>query len=870
MVEQSQAGGCKIGTGGKGRWAAAQRRSLGRRRPRPGRQWVEGLGLAGAVAACAAPPSPPVPVAPEALAREVIVLPWGAGPVTDSVAGVWVGPEAAADTGAVRAWAWARRPRALPPLVLAEAATVAGWSGVPLPPVEVLVARLAPEQLRTLGAALGRWAQASGVAAVHLTGPPAPGNGPDPWFLQDRERAREGWASFLDGLATSGARPFLALWAPTDTASVPWDRARLTAVEETDLAAWAPLLDGVDVGLVRWPALSGDRLPSLFSPRVGLGWWRRDRGAPALLVADLRPTAPAAAADAAIAALTAGVDLVLLPRGAASVATAVAAAIRQGRLPATAARRAAERVRRWRMVRARGAVVPPEAHLRALLRAAWREAILPLPAATSVDTPAVLVAPRGRWHAPLSPGVRWLPWPPSLDAAQLAQLWHRSRTVIVADGLDTVDLAAAVNRLAPLPEGASPLRLRFTATRALPTLRPGRMLVVWAGHPEAQRAAARALRQPPRPPPPGLQWPPAPVLRQGRPAEAGLDPAGLTAADAALVAAVRDGVIPGAALAVARRGVLVRLRGYGTIGTGTPVSPLTTRYDLASLTKVVGPVAAAMVLVDQGRLRLDQPVRSLLPDFRGEGKGRVTIRHLLLHTSGLPPGNWLFGAADPEAAVRRPLRTPLVAPPGTRTIYSDLGMILLALALERLTDQPLDVFLAAHVYRPLGMSRTGYLPSLDERLHLAPTAPWDPERGFPLWGVVHDPNAFRLGGVAGHAGLFAPAYDLAVFAQTLLNGGAYGTVRWIQPATVQRFTTRIGDQEFALGWDTPGPHSAAGDFVSRRAFGHLGYTGTSIWIDPAKEMFVVLLTNRTYTETDGRAVRQLRRAVHNALFGAVR
>lgn len=870
MRQQTAGLPCKIGTLGAARQRADRRGALGHRCRRAGRRWAGPGLLIAALAGCAGPPPPPVPDDPRALAWEVVVVPWGTTEDADRAAGVWVGAHEPVDTARLRAWAWARRPRVVPPLVFGDLGTVAAWSGVPLPPVEVLTARMAPEDLARLGQALGRWAAAFGVAAVAVPGPPAPGEGPDPWYLQDRARARAGWAALLAGVAAGGARPFLALWPPAAAVPVPWDRARWAAVEGADWAAWAAVVDGVLAGSARWPALTDDSLPLPRSPRFGWGWWRRDQGAPGLLVVDLRGLAPAAAAELAVAALAAGADLLLLPANGAAVPAAVAAALREGRLDRTTVRRAAERVRRWRMRRGRAPAVAPDVRVRAALRAAWREATLPLPSAPRVDTPVVVVAPRGRWRAPLPPGVRWLPWPPSLDAPALARLWRQARAVAVVDGLDTTDLAAAVARTAPLPDGVAPVRLVLSPTPALPAPRPGRLLVSWGTHEEAQRAAAWALRHPPSPPPSTLQWPPAPVLRPGDPAEAGLDPAGLAAADATLAAAVRRGVVPGAALAVARRGVLVRLRGYGTLGTGAPVDPRTSRYDLASLTKVLGPVAAAMVLVDRGRLQLDQPVRSLLPEFRGAGKGRVTLRHLLLHTSGLPPGNWLFGAADPEAAAQRALRTPLVAPPGTRTIYSDLGMIVLALAIERATRQPLDAFLAAEVYRPLGLSRTGFLPSLDERSHLAPTAAWDPERGVPVWGVVHDPNAFRLGGVAGHAGLFAPAFDLAVFAQTLLNGGAYGPVRWIRPRTVQRFTTRVGGQEFTLGWDTPGPRSAAGDHVSRRAFGHLGFTGTSIWIDPAKEMFVVLLTNRTYAEADGRAMYELRRAVHNALFGAAR
>lgn len=365
----------------------------------------------------------------------------------------------------------------------------------------------------------------------------------------------------------------------------------------------------------------------------------------------------------------------------------------------------------------------------------------------------------------------------------------------------------------------------------------------------------------------------ADTLVLGDPREVGMDPAGLARADRAIREGIREGVFPGAALAVGRRGGLVRLRGYGTLS-GEPGSPAvdagSTLYDLASLSKTVGTTAAIMALVDEDKLRLDAPARRYLPEFRGGSKDRVTLRHLLTHTSGLPSGDWLYGSADsPGEAFHQVLRAPLRRAPGERVEYSDFGMILLAEIAERAAGVPLDRFLAKRVYAPLGMTSTMYLPPRTLRPEIAPSA-LPAERRYTLVGEVHDANAFRLGGVAGHAGLFSVAADLAVFAQTLLNGGAYGSARVFSPEVVRTFRTRQpGAEERALGWDTPSERSSAGSYFSARSFGHTGFTGTSLWIDPERELFVVLLTNRTLGEGSAREILEMRREVHDAVARAV-
>jgi serine-type D-Ala-D-Ala carboxypeptidase len=308
---------------------------------------------------------------------------------------------------------------------------------------------------------------------------------------------------------------------------------------------------------------------------------------------------------------------------------------------------------------------------------------------------------------------------------------------------------------------------------------------------------------------------------------------------------------------IGRKGAVVWERGFGRLSWGTSsdrVSPESTIYDLASLTKVVGTTTAVMMLFDQGRIALDAPVVSYLPAFTGGYKDSVTIRQLLNHRSGLPPGRDLWRlASTPDEARRYVLDTPLECKPGDCFIYSDLGADVLGLVVEAVSGERLDVFLDEHVFEPLGMTDTYFRPPDSLRTRVAPTE-LTPPRGYPLRGEVHDENAFALGGIAGHAGMFSTAADLAVFAQMMLNGGEYNGVRIVSDSAVAVFTRRTeGAGSRALGWDTCGGGGASeggdgscGRFLSTRSYGHTGFTGTSLWIDPDRQMFVVLLTNRVH------------------------
>jgi CubicO group peptidase (beta-lactamase class C family) len=312
-----------------------------------------------------------------------------------------------------------------------------------------------------------------------------------------------------------------------------------------------------------------------------------------------------------------------------------------------------------------------------------------------------------------------------------------------------------------------------------------------------------------------------------------------------LDSAVSVGAAPGAVLAVTHQGARF-VHGTGQLGADQPQLPgATTIYDLASLTKVVGLTTAVMLAVTDGKLDLDAPVQRYVPRFTGSGKDQVTVRMVLTHVSGLPAWRPLFR----EVAGRREAfalvdSTPLEYAPGSREVYSDLGAILLTETIESVYQERLDSLLERRVFRPLGMTSTGYLPPAGWHPRIAPTE-LDPWRGRVLRGEVHDENAAIMDGVSGHAGLFGSAEDVLRFAEWLLEQADEKPL--LPRSIVHEFTRRqnlIPGSSRALGWDTPSPGNSAGTSLSPRSFGHTGFTGTSLWIDPDRHVAIVLLSNR--------------------------
>lgn len=404
----------------------------------------------------------------------------------------------------------------------------------------------------------------------------------------------------------------------------------------------------------------------------------------------------------------------------------------------------------------------------------------------------------------------------------------------------------------------------------------------------------------------------------------GLSSARLARLDSTIEAAIREGAAPGAALAIARHGEIVRMRGYGrlTYADDAPAVTDSTLFDLASLTKVVATTSAVMKLVDQGRVDLDTPIGQYLRSWPIEGaSAAITLRHLLTHTSGLPAGADLWTTSGRTAKISAIARMRLAGPPGMQTIYSDLGMIVTGAVVESVTGERLDDYLAREIFAPLRLRETLFNPAE----HMIPDAPslapivveavsrslffepfaliadWNAEKptvfaileeaseqrryfidrsrvapterssvsGEALQGRVHDELAAALDGVAGHAGLFSSARDLAVFAQDMLDANAHGIDTPIASAlTVEEFTKR-GENGRGLGWEMPSGRSSAGDYFPASAFGHTGFTGTSIWVDPEHDLYVVLLTNRVYPTAANDKHIALRRAVHDEIELAI-
>jgi beta-glucosidase-like glycosyl hydrolase/CubicO group peptidase (beta-lactamase class C family) len=363
-------------------------------------------------------------------------------------------------------------------------------------------------------------------------------------------------------------------------------------------------------------------------------------------------------------------------------------------------------------------------------------------------------------------------------------------------------------------------------------------------------------------------------LRRDDPAVAGFSSEELAHLDDIVEQAIADSAFPGAQVAVIKDGMLVYARWFGaqTYGEGARPVDATTMYDCASLTKVVATTAALMRLYDLKKFALDDPVGAYLPAFSRNGKSSVTIRHLLLHRGGFPPFRQLWKICpDPLSALDSVYATPLVARPGDSTIYSDLGMITLGKLAEKLAGMPLDAFVRREFYEPLHMSSTMFRPDTALRERIAPTEIDTSWRHRLIHGDVHDENAAFLGGVSGHAGLFSTAPDLAVFMQMLLNRGTYGGKRYISEGTWYEFLGRKSrGQERWLGWDMWSPQgSSAGSWFSPWSFGHTGFTGTSLWADPVRNLAVVFLTNRVYPSRANLRLLKVRPALHDAVIHAL-
>ncbi|QUL98984.1 MAG: N-acetylmuramic acid 6-phosphate etherase [Candidatus Fermentithermobacillus carboniphilus] len=371
----------------------------------------------------------------------------------------------------------------------------------------------------------------------------------------------------------------------------------------------------------------------------------------------------------------------------------------------------------------------------------------------------------------------------------------------------------------------------------------------------------------------------APELALGSPEEAGFDPVRLERAFDLVKEAVGDGEgdIPAAVAAVVRNGVVVAPRAYG-LAVRTPqriAATPNTIFDMASLTKVMATTPSILILCERGKLRLDDSVSLFIPEFANGGKESITIRHLLTHTSGLPAHIkfWEMGLRGTDIIkFIAGMELDKESRPGQKVVYSDLGFILLGEVIYRITGLGLKEFAEKEIFKPLGMTHTCFLPPESWKHKIAATE-FREDLGKVMWGEVHDENAYALGGIAGHAGLFSTVLDVARYALMWLGGGEYRGVRILSEAAVQTATSEHANsgERRGLGWLLKSStFSSAGDFLSDRAFGHTGFTGTSLWCDPERNLAIILLTNRVHAGRDSNAVIRLRPRFANAVVSAVR
>ncbi|HET7230990.1 MAG TPA: serine hydrolase [Longimicrobium sp.] len=814
----------------------------------------------------------------------------------------------------------------LPPLVAAPGERGMGGAfrgATELPSADGLALLGDADLAAEVGRAAAGEARALGATLLLASGPTLPAESAgvvSPTLSVDGTAA---YAAFVHALAEEGVPPAVAAFRPpsadTALAVFPWDRSALGVIQlDWVQAAVNAGAAAVQPGFVSLPALTADSAPLPLSGVAVQGLIRRDLGFAGLVIADLSPDGALArrygVLPAAVAVLQVGADILSGVDDPAALADSLSAAVERGAIRRDVLDHAVRRV--FAAKRRAGLGLPPADTVRPPLRSAETVTVAarafertaltlgPVPALAGCRKPVLVMHPSAQAGVVVSELTRRVPNLLRLNTWAAARRGTLSRLKDFAgNDADCALVVDAPGAPLPLVDRITPAATRDTSkaarrdtarfradsaafardtvtrrmiyislsadpARRLPAARTA--VLVWGAGPQAQLAAVRALfgeirrGEDERAPAPRVAWPAARTLVRADAKSAAMNGDSLGKIDAILQRGVDGGVFTAAAVAVGRHGRLVKLRGYGRVQ-GQPVDPTTTLFDVASLTKVVGTTPAVMALVDDGKIRLDAPVHDYLSQFRGGGRGDVTVWNLLTHTSGLPAGDDLYGqTADPAAAFRMVLRTDLGVEPGKRVLYSDFGMILMAEVVHRRAGEPVDRFVARRVFAPLGMRMTMYDPPLVWWNRTAPTA-IKSERPYTVREVVHDGNAFRLGGVAGHAGLFSTAGDLAIYTQTLLNGGSYGQRRIWSPRTVQAFTTKQKNAETrALGWDTPARKSSSGDYFSARSYGHTGFTGTSIWIDPERDLFVVLLTNRTYdTGTQGQIL-DIRRAVADA------
>ncbi len=338
--------------------------------------------------------------------------------------------------------------------------------------------------------------------------------------------------------------------------------------------------------------------------------------------------------------------------------------------------------------------------------------------------------------------------------------------------------------------------------------------------------------------------------------------------------AIKEHAFPGAQILIWQHGNTLYDRPFGnfTYDSESPKVTNKTIYDLASVTKVIATTTAAMICYDRKLFSLDDPVVKYIPEFGVNGKENITIKNLLLHNTGLPAWKKFYETCkNKEEVLKEIYSSGLEYPTGEKTVYSDLGIITLGKIIEKVTGKSLDEFCKDEIFIPLKMNSTFFNPPDSLKQYCAPTEVDNYWRNKILQGEVHDETSAMLNGVAGHAGLFSTATDIAKLMAVLINKGMLDGKTFIKQSTIELFTKRYSDQSSrALGWDTKSETgSSSGDYFSSNSYGHTGFTGTSVWVDPQRNLFVIFLTNRVYPTRDNSKISKVRPELHNAVIKSI-
>jgi CubicO group peptidase (beta-lactamase class C family) len=375
----------------------------------------------------------------------------------------------------------------------------------------------------------------------------------------------------------------------------------------------------------------------------------------------------------------------------------------------------------------------------------------------------------------------------------------------------------------------------------------------------------------------GLQIPQT-TIRKDFPLDANVDKEKLYEVDSVVIRAIRDSAFPAAQVCVVKNGIQFYNKSFGrlTYERNTSETNSNTLFDLASLTKVVATTSAIMKLYDDGKISLVDSVVKFIPQFSVNGKEKILVRNLLVHNSGLPAFKQfykMYPTMKANEVLDSVYASELIFQPGDSTLYSDFNFIVLGKIVEMISGKTLDKYCSENFFQPLRMKNTFFNPTKYDSENCAPTEVDTIWRNQIVQGKVHDETSAMLDGVAGHAGLFSTASDLAIFMQMFLNGGNYGGKQYLKKETIDLFTSKQSEKSLrALGWDlkTMNGYSSAGNLLSQNSFGHTGFTGISIWLDKEKNLFVIFLTNRTFPTRANMKIREVRPKLHDAIIKAMK